>query len=176
MTEKLSEHFNLSEFTYSDTAIKNKVANTPSAVHKKTMAHTCQYLLEPLRTLLNEKYKTYGGKKVKYVSIKITSGYRNSAVNAKVGGSGTSQHCTGEAADIEASIVFEDGTKKVLPYTELYSDIKAWVKQGKLSVDQCIEERSGSAKWVHVSHKACGKTKDRRQFMKYDGRTYKVDP
>ena len=175
MAEKLSEHFTLDELMYSDTAKKYKISNLPTPEHKKVLRHTCVYLLEPLRTLLNTKYKTYGGKKVKYVSIRITSGYRGAALNAKVGGVKTSQHCTGEAADLEAKLVFEDNTSKVLPYTELYQDIKIWVKAGKLSVDQLIQERSGNAVWVHISHSAWGKSKDRKQFLIYDGKTYKAD-
>lgn len=175
MTENLSDHFTLQELTYSDTAVKYKLSNVPCELHKKTLKHTCQYLLEPLRTLLNSKYKTYVGKKVKCASIKITSGYRGPVVNAKVGGVSTSQHCTGEAADIEAVLVFTDGTRKVLPYTELYSDIRMWVKGDKLSIDQCIQECAGGAKWVHVSHSASGKTRDRKQFLKYDGRKYTPD-
>lgn len=175
MTKKLSEHFTLEELTYSDTAKRYGISNLPTPIHEKTLVHTCQYLLEPLRNLLNEKYKEYKGKKVKGVSIKITSGYRGPALNTKVGGVKTSQHCSGEAVDCEAKLIFQDNTTKVLPYTELYRDIKTWVKAGKLSVDQCICERSGNVVWVHVSHSAAGKTKDRKQFLIYDGKTYKAD-
>ena len=175
MSKKLSEHFTLEELTYSDTAKRYGISNLPTPIHEKTLVHTCQYLLEPLRKLLNEKYKEYKGKKVKGVSIRVTSGYRGPALNAKVGGVKTSQHCSGEAADLEAKLIFQDNTTKVLPYTELYKDIKAWVKAGKLSVDQCICEKSGNSVWVHVSHSAAGKTRDRKQFLIYDGKTYKAD-
>ena len=175
MTKKLSEHFTLEELTYSDTAKRYGISNLPTPIHEKTLVHTCQYLLEPLRKLLNEKYKEYKGKKVKGVSIRITSGYRSAALNAKIGGAKKSQHLQGEATDLEAKLIFQDNTTKVLPYTELYKDIKAWVKAGKLSVDQCICERSGNVVWVHVSHSAAGKTKDRKQFLIYDGKTYKAD-
>lgn len=175
MAKFLSPHFTLEELTVSDTAKKYKISNLPTPIHEKTLVHTCQYLLEPLRALLNEKYKEYKGKKVKCVSIRITSGYRSAALNAKVGGAKKSQHLTGEAADLEAKLIFQDNTSKVLPYTELYADVKAFVKAGKLSVDQCIQECVGSTKWVHVSHSAAGKTKDRKQFLIYDGKTYKED-
>lgn len=175
MTKKLSEHFTLEELTYSDTAKRYGISNLPTPIHEKTLVHTCQYLLEPLRKLLNEKYKEYKGKKVKGVSIRITSGYRSAALNAKIGGAKKSQHLQGEATDLEAKLIFQDNSTKVLPYTELYKDIKAWVKAGKLSVDQCICEKSGNVVWVHVSHSAAGKTKDRKQFLIYDGKTYKAD-
>lgn len=174
MVKFLSPHFTLEELTVSDTARKYKISNLPTPIHEKTLVHTCQYLLEPLRKLLNEKYKEYKGKKVKGVSIRITSGYRGPALNTKVGGSKTSQHCSGCAADLEAKFMFQDGTSRVLPYTELYADVKAFVKGGKLTVDQCIQEKSGSAVWVHVSLKP--QLRDcRKQFLIYDGKTYRED-
>ena len=163
----LSEHFTLEEFTYSDTAKAYGIKNTPTLVHLNTMKHTCVYLLEPLRTLLTKKFGTT-------VYLKITSGYRGAALNAKVGGSSTSQHCKGEAADIEAYYK-KDGKKVVIPFTTTYELIKGWVKTGELSVDQCIQEQSGTAKWVHVSHSAAGRIKDRKQFLKYNGKSYLTD-
>lgn len=167
MSEHLSPNFTLEELTYSSTAKAKGINNTPTEVHKKVLKHTCVYLLEPLRALLNEKYKEYKGKKVKYVSIKITSGYRGPVLNKAVGGAATSQHCKGEAVDCEVTLNFVDGTKQVLPYTELFKDIKTWVKAGKISVDQCIQEKSGNAVWIHISHNAAGKTRDRKQFLIY---------
>ena len=175
MSKKLSEHFTLDELTYSDTAKRYGISNLPTPAHESNLVHTCQYLLEPLRKLLNEKYKEYKGKKVKGVSIRITSGYRSAALNTKIPGSAKkSQHLTGEATDIEAKLMFQDGTSRVLPYTELYADVKAFVKGGKLTVDQCIQEKSGSAVWVHVSLKP--QLRDcRKQFLIYDGKTYRED-
>ena len=175
MAKFLSPHFTLEELTVSDTAKKYKISNLPTPIHEKTLVHTCQYLLEPLRALLNEKYKEYKGKKVKGVSIRVTSGYRSAALNAKIDGAKKSQHCDGSAIDCEAKLIFQDNTSKVLPYTELYANIKAFVRAGKLSVDQCIQEYSNGAKWVHISHSAAGKTKDRKQFLIYDGKTYRED-
>lgn len=175
LSEKLSENFTLEEFIHSETAIAKKISNKPSAIHKKIMKHTCQYLLEPLRKLLNEKYKEYKGKKVKEVGLKVTSGYRSAKLNAAVGGATTSSHCNGSAADIEAVLTYMNGVKAVLPYNELYEDIKAWVKAEKISVDQLIREKSGNAVWCHVSHHPSGKTKDRRQFLIYEFGMYRLD-
>lgn len=174
MAEKLSENFTLDEMIYSETAKARRISNKPTTIHKKTLKHTCQYLLEPLRKLLNEKYKEYKGKKVKAVSIKITSGYRSAKLNAAVGGATTSGHTKGECADIEAVITYMNGVKAVLPFNELYEDIKAWVKEGELSVDQCIQEQSGAAKWVHVSLPQ--QIRDcRKQFLKYNKGMYSMD-
>ena len=177
MAEYLSKNFTLEELTYSDTAKAKKISNLPTEAHKKNLRHTAVYLLEPLRALLNEKYKTYCRKNVKNVTLKVTSGYRSQALNKVIkGASKTSMHCEGCAADCKAVVIFTDNSKKELPYTELYENIKGWVRIGKLSVDQCIQERStAGATWVHVSHSASGKTKDRRQFLKYNGKTYVLD-
>lgn len=164
----LSAHFTLEEFTYSDTAKSLGIKNEPTAVHLNTMKHTCTYLLEPLRDLLAKEYKTT-------VYIKITSGYRSALLNTKIpGASTTSAHCKGEAADIEA-YYYSNGKKVVIDYITLYELIKKFVKAKEISVDQCIQEKSGNAKWVHVAHSAWGKTRDRRQFLKYNGSTYTTD-
>lgn len=176
----LSEHFTKEEFCYSDTANKYGKNNEPTAVHLKTLIHTCQYFFEPLRKLLNEHYKTYNGKKVKCVIIKITSGYRSNVVNELLRKEGyhpstTSQHCLGEAGDFDIFVITVDGSKYKIPYTETYKLIKTWVKQGKLSVDQLICEKSGGMLWVHASYKAGGASVNRKQFMLYQNGKYILD-
>ena len=175
MAEYLSEHFTLEELIHSDTAKAKGIDNSPTPLHKKILIHTCKYFLEPLRKLLNEKYKEHRKRKVKKVIIKITSGYRGAKLNAAVGGVKTSQHCLGEAVDMEAIVIYVDDSQFTLPYTELYGNIKQWVKEGKISVDQCIQERSGNAKWVHCSHSNAGKARDRKQFLKYKNGFYTKD-
>lgn len=181
MTEYLSEHFSLEEMVYSETAIAKKIANKPNAIQKRVLRHTCQYCLEKLRALLNEKYKEYKGKKVKAVGINVTSGFRSDKLNAAIGGSTTSGHTKGECADIEATITYMNGVKATLPYNELYEDIKEFVRAKKLSVDQCIQERSFDKVkkvwiyWVHVGHSSWGATKDRGQFLKYNNGMYSLD-
>lgn len=164
----LSEHFTEEEFTYSDTARRYGINNSLDELHKKIAIHTCQYLLEPLRTLLNQHYNCP-------VIICINSGYRGPALNAKIpGASKTSQHCKAEAADLTCYRVVNKVKIKITPL-EVYNLIKTWVKQGKLSVDQCIYEVSGVSIWVHVSHSNAGKTRDRRQFLKYNNGKYTLD-
>lgn len=175
MAKKLSEHFTLEELTYSDTAKRYGISNLPTPIHEKTLVHTCQYLLEPLRKLLNEKYKEYKGKKVKGVSIRITSGYRSAALNAKIGGAKTSEHLRGSAADILVYINTTDGQRLQIPSLDIYKLIKSWVKEGKLSVNQCIHEVSGSSVWTHVSHHPSGRSCDKREFLIYKNGKYTLD-
>ena len=163
----LSPNFTEEEFTRSDTAKRLGIDNSLTPLHRKIAIHTCQYLLEPLRTLLNQHY---GCK----VIVCINSGYRCPQLNAKVGGSSTSEHCRGSAADITCYKVINKVKIKINPL-EVYNLIKTWVKQGKLSVNQCIYEVSGGAIWVHVSHSDAGKTRDRRQFLKYNNGKYTLD-
>ena len=164
----LSEHFTLEELIYSDTAIRLSINNTPPLIHEGTLKHTCQWFLEPLRALLNVKYvgRIINNKVVSKVVIKITSGYRSEKLNEKVGGKPTSQHKSGEAADIEAIFIFTDGSKQVLNYMALFADIRQFVNDDLLSVDQCIQEKSGSAVWVHCSYSILGENRNRKQFLK----------
>ena len=85
---QLSEHFNLKEFTKSETAIRKRIDNTPNAEHAKNLQNVCEKILEPVR-------KHFGK------PVRINSGYRGPALNAAVGGSSKSQHCNGEAIDFE---------------------------------------------------------------------------
>lgn len=84
---KISENFELKEFTESSTAKLKGIANSPGMQEVKAIENLVTKLLQPLR----EKY----GK-----AMKINSGYRCSELNAAVGGVPTSQHVKGEAADI----------------------------------------------------------------------------
>ena len=165
---QLTEHFTLEELIYSDTAKRFGINNEPPLTHRGTLKHTCQYLLEPLRALLNVKYvgRVINGKTISKVIIKITSGYRCEKLNAKVGGAKNSQHQSGESCDIEVIFIFTDGSKQALNYMALFADIRQFVNDGLLSVDQCIQEKAGNAVWVHVSYSIMGSTKNRKQFLK----------
>ena len=165
---QLTEHFTLEELIYSDTAKRLGINNEPPMVHQGTLKHTCQYLLEPLRALLNIKYvgRIINGKTISKVIINITSGYRCEKLNKKVGGKDNSQHLDGQAVDCEAVFIFKDGTKQVLNYMALFADIKQFVTDGLMSVDQCIQERSNQAVWVHISYSIMGASRNRKQFFK----------
>lgn len=83
---RLSEHFTLGEFVRSKTAIDKNIDNMPGEEEVERLRQLCIYILEPLRR--------------KFGVIRITSGYRCFRLNDLVGGSRTSQHMYGEAADI----------------------------------------------------------------------------
>jgi len=121
---KLSENFNLDEFTRSDKAKELSIENVPEPEHIEALSALVKNVLQPLRDYLGE-------------SIVINSGYRSKEVNAVTKGSSlTSQHCKGEAADIITT---------GYPMRDMFLYIKE-----NLPFDQLIWEFGG--KWVHVSH------------------------
>ena len=84
----LTANFSLSEMVKSETALRHDMDNTPGEAEIASLRLLCEKILQPVR----EHY----GK-----GVKCNSGYRAPAVNQKVGGSPTSDHCKGQAADIE---------------------------------------------------------------------------
>jgi hypothetical protein len=122
---KLSNSFNLIEFTSSETASRRGIDNTPSIAVIENLRLLCENVLQPLR----DKY----GK-----SINITSGYRSPKLNKAIGGSSTSQHCFGQAADIQVD-------KK--------DYLKVWEILKTLPFDQIIWEfgTESAPDWIHVS-------------------------
>lgn len=119
------KHFTIEEMTESSTATAKGIDNTPS----KDIEAKLQKLIEAVLDLLREWY----GK-----PIRVNSGYRCEALNEAIGGSKTSQHCLGEAADITAGSKEEN--KKLFEYIK-----------DNLPFDQLINESDFS--WIHVSYR-----------------------
>lgn len=119
------KYFTIEEMTKSSTATAKGIDNTPS----KDIEAKLQKLIEAVLDLLREWY----GK-----PIRVNSGYRCEALNEAIGGSKTSQHCLGEAADITAGSKEEN--------EKLFNYIK-----DNLPFDQLINESDFS--WIHVSYR-----------------------
>lgn len=85
---QLTENFSLHELTKSETALRHGLDNTPGEQEIENLRVLAEQVLQPVRT-------AYGR------GVKVNSGYRAPDVNAAVGGSRTSDHCRGQAADIE---------------------------------------------------------------------------
>jgi len=85
-TVMLSPHFSLAEMTYSQTASRMGLSNQPDLLAYENLKRLCG-VLEKVRTICKDN------------AVTITSGYRNAEVNAAVGGSSTSAHMSGLAAD-----------------------------------------------------------------------------
>lgn len=126
---QLSRFFTLAELTRSDTAQREGIPNQPAEAQIEQLRALCGALLDPLREAVGRP-------------IRITSGYRGPALNARIGGSATSQHSQGQAADLQC------------PGLDVLELFKTVIRRG-LPFDQVIyEAQSASVKWVHVSHRA----------------------
>jgi zinc D-Ala-D-Ala carboxypeptidase len=122
---QLSGHFRLREFLSSETAARMGREIEPPPDVLTNLQRLCQQVLEPIRVMLDKP-------------VVITSGYRPGWLNAAIGGSQTSAHMTGNAADI-----------KVVGMTPLV--FCRWVeehaKQHSWPIDQCIQE---FGHWTHI--------------------------
>jgi hypothetical protein len=140
---KISEHLDLAEVTRSETAKRKGISNEPTAEHLENFKKLAENIFEPIRNHFN-------------VPIHISSGYRSKALNTSIGGSLTSQHCSGEAIDIDM-----DGSSNGVTNKMVFDFIKA-----NLNFDQMIWEfgNSNNPDWVHVSYESTGK--QRKQILK----------
>lgn len=140
---KLSEHLDLSEVTRSDMAKRKGISNMPTPEHLENFKKLAENIFEPIR-------KHFG------VPILISSGYRSKALNTAIGGSLTSQHCSGEAIDIDM-----DGSSNGVTNKMVFDYIKS-----NLNFDQLIWEfgTKDAPDWVHVSYESTGK--QRKQILR----------
>src|SRR6056300_1209167 len=145
---QLSKNFTLAEFTKSQTATRRGLDNNPSQEHLGNATELFRNVVQKIRD-------NFG------VTV-INSGYRGPELNKAVGGSSNSQHCKGEAVDIEC------------PGVANY-DIAKWIEDN-LEYDQLILEfytpGIPDSGWVHVSYKADGSNrKQSLTAMKENGKT-----
>jgi len=125
----ISKHISNKEGVYSRTALRRGIDNTPTEDHKINMVELAENIFEPLRMYV-------GG------PIKINSFYRSPELNKAIGGSSKSQHCNGQAIDI-------DDTFGRMTNAEMFRFIK-----DNLDFDQIIWEfgNDKNPNWVHVSY------------------------
>ena len=126
---KISDHITYAEGIHSLTAKRRCIDNTPSEIQVEAMKLLAEKVFEPLREWV-------GG------PIKVNSFFRSETLNEAIGGSATSQHCKGEAIDIDDVY----GRKS---NAEMYN----WIKDN-LDFDQMIWEFGTDMQpnWVHVSY------------------------
>ena len=131
---RLTPHFTLGEMTKS--SYKTKDGNIPSHVAIENLKRVCSWL-EMLREVWNERYGEGND------PIIINSAYRSWEVNKKAGGSATSNHLVGCAADIKCL-----GKEQALRYAVILLDI---ADEAKEDYDEIIIEVRGSTVWVHFA-------------------------
>ena len=149
----ISEHISYKEGVYSRTATRLDIDNKPNNEQMDNMCLIAQEVFEPLRMWV-------GG------PIKINSFFRSPKLNKAIGGSGKSQHCHGQAIDL-------DDTFGRATNAEMYYFIKQ-----NLDFDQIIWEFGDKENpdWVHVSYVSPKENRNRcLQAYKENGKTkYKV--
>ena len=144
----LSANFTLKELTKSDTATRLGLDNTPDEQALENLKTLCEMVLQPVRE--------HFGK-----SVTVNSAYRSPESNAAVGGSKTSDHCLGMAADIEIVGVAN-------------ADLAQWIMDN-LEYTQLILEfytpGIPDSGWVHVSYDPNNLKKQELTATKVAGKT-----
>lgn len=145
----ISPYISYKEATASATAARLGIDNTPNAQQLSNMRLLASNVFTPLRTAMGRP-------------LTVNSFFRSKRLNRAIGGSPTSQHCTGEAIDIDGS---DSGVsnKKIFDYIREH-----------LPFDQLIWEYGTDSQplWVHVSYSSAGR--NRRQVLrayKHNGKT-----
>lgn len=133
---KLSENFWLYEFTQSQTAARLGLYNEPNDAQLANLIKLIRRVIQPVRD--------------RFGPIVINSGFRGRALNSAVGGASTSQHTTGEAADIEVP-------------GHSNKTVAMWIRDN-LDFDQLILEAYNPAQgpnsgWIHVSYASNGRNR-----------------
>jgi len=150
---KISDHITYAEAIHSNTAKRRGIDNTPNEIQVLSMKLLADKIFEPLREWV-------GG------PIKVNSFFRSVALNEAIGGAASSQHCKGQAIDIDD--VYSRKTN---------ADMYHWI-QMNLDYDQMIWEFGTDVQpnWIHISY--VSKEENRNKCLKAykeDGKTkYKV--
>ena len=134
----ISKHISYKEGVYSITAIRKGIDNEPNEKQLSNMKLVAEKIFEPVRTHFK-------------VPIKVNSFFRSPDLNKAIGGSTKSQHCKGQAIDID------DTYGKIKN-----SDIYWWIKDN-LDFDQMIWEfgNNDNPDWVHISYVSPDKNRNR---------------
>ena len=140
---KLSENFSLAEMVRSQTASRKGIRNRPGPNQIEALELLCKNVLQPVRDHFGKP-------------VNVSSGYRSPKLNRAIGGSGSSQHCKGEAADFTVS-----GVSNL--------EVCKWMEK-TLNYDQLIYEY-GESGWVHCSFSATRTRNVELSAVRRSGRT-----
>jgi len=144
----MSDHFTIKELTFSDTAVRLNIDNTPTDQVLINLQNLIQFVLEPVRQYFDKP-------------VKITSGYRSPSLCQAINSKPTSQHTLGEAVDFEIIGI----------PNQVVSD---WIVNN-LDFDQCILEfynpKEYNSGWVHCSYRTSGNRKMYLKAYTANGRT-----
>ncbi len=161
---QLSKNFHLSELITSQAAKRFGISNQPNSAQIANLKSLCEKILQPVR----DHYQK---------PVIVSSGYRSPMVNAKIGGSKTSQHCSGLAVDFEIPGLAN-------------KQVAQWIREN-LEYDQLILEfydgKDPNSGWIHCSYVAMQRglgglpherlhqeDKNRKQALIYNGGRYQA--
>ena len=146
------KHFTFNEFEDSDKARELGIDNRMPELAEAHIVELVDILLDPLR-------EAWGG------PLTVTSGYRCTELNRAVGGSETSSHLAGWAADLVPDVDDPRGVQGLVRFAI------EWLTATGLPFDQLIDERSGGSRWLHIGIRNL-KGAQRRQVKVYDNGKY----
>ena len=145
---KLSDNFSLKEMIKSQTALRKDIDNEPGEEEIENLKSLCENVLQPVRE--------YYGK-----AVRVNSGYRSPELNSAIGGSKTSDHCKGMAADIEINGVAN-------------AELAEWIEKNcefRQLILEFYTPGIPDSGWVHVSYKSEDNRKGVLTAMKENGKT-----
>jgi hypothetical protein len=145
---QLTKNFSLHELTKSETAARHDMDNTPGPAEIANLTELAGKVLQPIRDHFAK-------------GVHVNSGFRHPDVNAKVGGSKTSDHCKGQAADIEIPGVAN-------------ADLAAWIRDNMEFTQLILEFYTPGipdSGWVHVSYDPNNLKKQVMTATRKDGKT-----
>lgn len=143
----LSPNFTLQEMTFSQTAARLGVDNTPNDEQLANLVRLCETLLEPARLMLE-------------VPLHVDSGFRSPHINQLVGGASNSAHMEGRAADVlPIGMGLQEAFDKLrhdgLPYDQIIIECNAWIHLSIPALDamarrQALTASGGPGHWSYV--------------------------
>jgi len=135
---QLSEHLTLAEATKSQTATRLGIDNSPTIAHLEALRSVAKNIFEPIRNHFG-------------VPIAVTSGYRSRALNEAIKGSRRSQHCHGQAIDIDADVYGRITNGEIFHYVKDHLDFDQLIWE--FGDEPCADSHTGccTPDWVHVS-------------------------
>ncbi len=144
---KISKHFTYEQCIKSESAIRLGIPNVPNANQVESMIQLSEKVLDVVKD--------------KFTDCFVTSFFRSTKANQAVGGSATSQHCKGEAVDIDSV----SDNRKIFQFIH-----------ENLDFDQLLWEYGDTLQpaWVHVSFKSTGNRRQVLRVQKSKGKTVYV--
>ena len=144
----LTKNFGYQEMIKSSTADRLGISNDATREHVINLVNLCNFILQPVRD--------------EFGPIRINSGYRSPALNKAVGGSKTSQHCNGQAADFESTRISNPDLAKRIEKNLIFDQLILEFYDG-------VDPNSG---WVHCSYVLDGSNRSKTMTaLRVNGKT-----